>query len=534
MNRNKRRIGVFLVAAATNCVVTVGLDPSGVAQEETAVEQVSGRVYVDANGNGRLDSGEHPLTGVRITDSMGFAVSGDDGGYTIRITPDPQIPYAPARVVSVSWPSGYWPSGPWWRRLSTIRPGESVDFGLREDSQKLPLTFTHVGDDHGVAAVFGPGTKFRDMFAELFQNRAKFCINTGDFGYCTVDDSGKDNQDEMFSQVLANTRDFPLPMFYAQGNHDICGRTAESWRAPRRGYWGFTKYLGPVRWSFSCAGVHFVAVDWANMASGEYDEGVPEVAAEWLDQDLAAQPSGTRTFLFVHFFFGCQKYVDVIAKHRVTHMFGGHNHKDKEYDVNGVPGSTVLNAGSRATLVGIVQSDGYDVVHYCGGCKDDPHYHNKRCALAPSLPLLASVAGRRKGPAGTTGLTVTSGSHDVLNAANEPVEVKLAFKPGTAKRCGLRFGGRDPVEVAFTGDTLVVAGAEVPFVPRPIDGGVRWHVIVEGDKLVIFANNLLRLIKKVRVDEPGRVKVFAEDGGVTFDSLDTWTLAPADAAVATP
>lgn len=110
--RHPRRTA-FLMAAATGCLVTVGLVRPGVAQDETAVEEVSGRVYVDANGNGSLDSGEQPLTGVRVTDSMGFAVSGDDGGYTIRITPDPQIPYAPARVVSVSWPSGYWPSGPW-------------------------------------------------------------------------------------------------------------------------------------------------------------------------------------------------------------------------------------------------------------------------------------------------------------------------------------------------------------------------------------------------------------------------------------
>lgn len=523
---------VALLALAC-CLAAARLRASA-AERETAVEQVSGRVYVDANGNGRFDTGEQPLTGVQITDSVGFATTGDDGGYTIRISPDPQIPYAPARVVSVSWPSGYWPSGPWWRRLSTIQPGDSVDFGLREDRQELPLIFSHVGDDHAMAAPFGPGTAFRDMFNPRFLGRAKFCINTGDFGYCTMDDAGKDNQEEMFTQVLANTRDFPIPMFYTQGNHDICGRTAESWKDPRRGYWGFTKYLGPVRWSFNCAGVHFVGVDWADMSSGEYDEGVPEVAANWLDQDLAARPPGTRTFLFVHFFFGCQKYVDVVAKHRVSHMFGGHNHKDKEYDINGVPGSTVLNAGSRATLVGIVRPDGYDVVHYCGGCKESPHYHNKRCALAPGLPLLAAVAGRRQAPVAAADVTVTDGTHDLLAAGAEPVEVRLSFKPGTAKRCGLRFGDRETVDVAFAGDTLTVADTAMPFVPRPIDDGVHLHAILDGDTLVVFANKLLRLTRKVRVDRPGLVRVFAEGGGVSFASAESWTLAPAAAVPVAP
>lgn len=519
--------GRFPLAACCAAAALAAASPG--RTEETAVELVSGRVYVDANGNGSFDTGERPLTGVRVTDSVSFTASGDDGGYTIRIAADPQIPFAPARVVSVSWPSGFWPSGPWWRRLSAIRPGESVDFGLREDSQELPLIFTHVGDDHGSASAFAPGSQFREMFDQQFRGRARFCINTGDLGYCT-----EDNQEQMFAQVHANTRDYPIPMIFTQGNHDICGRTAESWKAPQRGYWGFTKYLGPVRWSFSCAGAHFVGVDWADMSSGEYEEGVPEVAAAWLDEDLAAQPPGTRTFLFVHFFSGCQRYLDVIAKHRVTHMFGGHNHKDKEYDIGGVPGSTVLNANSRATLVGIVGPEGHDVVHFCGGCKG-PHYHNKRCAMAPGLPLLSATAGRRLAPAGLADVTVSDGDRELLAAAGAAAaEVKVSFEPGTARRCGLRFGARETIDVSYGGDSLTVAGTVIPFVPRPIDGGVHLHAILDGDELVIFANSLLRLTKRVRVDEPGRVRLFAEEGGVAFRSADAWSLAAREAAAAVP
>jgi len=50
-----------------------------VAAEETTVEQVSGHVYVAASWSGRRDAGEQPLTGVRVTDSVGFASTGDDG-----------------------------------------------------------------------------------------------------------------------------------------------------------------------------------------------------------------------------------------------------------------------------------------------------------------------------------------------------------------------------------------------------------------------------------------------------------------------
>ncbi|NDH64688.1 MAG: hypothetical protein EBY18_24250, partial [Alphaproteobacteria bacterium] len=343
---------------------------------ETAVDRVSGIVYLDANANGQCDAGEKPLAGIRITDSIGFVMTDDQGRFTIQIAADVQTPYAPARVVSMSWPSGFWPSGRWWRRLSELQPTEEVTFGLREDSQPWPFIFAQVGDCHGGAAPFQAEGPFVRLFKDQFGPALKFCVHAGDYGYCTTE-----VMDSMFDTVVRNTRDFPVPMFFNVGNHDLAGRTAESWKQPRHGYWGFTKHLGPVRWSFSYGGVHFAAVDWADISSGDYHEGVPAVAAAWLDQDLEAQPAGTRSFVFAHHPSGSQAFIDVLVKHGVCHVFGGHTHKYKQYMLGGkVPGMTVLNAASVATVAVLVQQDRHDLVHYCGGCKHGPHYHGKNCA----------------------------------------------------------------------------------------------------------------------------------------------------------
>ena len=109
---------------------------------------VSGKVFLDANGNGKLDAGKKPLPGVRVTDGLSFVTTAADGSYSITIGKDPAIPYRGSQVISVCWPQDTWPSGPWWARLDQIKDPAHVDFAL-PDKQTLPFAFLHISDDHG-------------------------------------------------------------------------------------------------------------------------------------------------------------------------------------------------------------------------------------------------------------------------------------------------------------------------------------------------------------------------------------------------
>ena len=63
---------------------------------------VGGKVFLDANGDGKMDPGEKGLAGVRVTDGLSFATTGADGSYSITIGSDPVIRFKGAQVVSAS------------------------------------------------------------------------------------------------------------------------------------------------------------------------------------------------------------------------------------------------------------------------------------------------------------------------------------------------------------------------------------------------------------------------------------------------
>ena len=103
---------------------------------------VSGRVFLDTNGNGRWDSGEPALAGVGVTDGVGFVRTNGQGRYTIKPRLHELLHPATECILTVSFPSGSWPVGPWFRRVGAKATGE-VDFPLRKDVQKLPFVFVH-------------------------------------------------------------------------------------------------------------------------------------------------------------------------------------------------------------------------------------------------------------------------------------------------------------------------------------------------------------------------------------------------------
>jgi hypothetical protein len=49
----------------------------------------------------------------------------------------------------------------------------------------------------------------------------------------------------------------------------------------------------------------------------------------------------------MHFPSACQRFVDVVSKYKVTHIFGGHNHTHREYSLGGIPATTTINLRTK-------------------------------------------------------------------------------------------------------------------------------------------------------------------------------------------
>lgn len=62
--------------------------------------QITGKVYLDANGNGKCDPGEKGMTGVCIQDGLNVVMTEDDG--TFRLPGHENV-----RFISLTPPDGY-------------------------------------------------------------------------------------------------------------------------------------------------------------------------------------------------------------------------------------------------------------------------------------------------------------------------------------------------------------------------------------------------------------------------------------------
>lgn len=496
--------------------LSLSLDLAVARAADSAPAAVSGTVFLDANANAKRDAGEKGVAGVRVTDGMGFALTDAEGAYSLAIADDYIIPYRPARTVSVCWPTGTWPAGRWWHRLSEIADAKAVDFALREDRQALPFVFLQTSDDHGSGKMYSEHYA-RD--ARAMAPLAKFLFNTGDMGYATPDGA-----EAMFLSIAGHAAAFPLPMFITPGNHDFVGENdkVRMDSHPLAGWGAQTKFLGPVRWSFDYAGVHFLGLDYMEKTEKGYEDRVPRVAVQFMEKDLAQVPEGTRVVLLVHCYDAVPEFFQALHKFKVELICSGHTHTPTYARVGRVP--TITNYGVGT---GIVTSNAID-------------FAERRPLTLGSGLLLGyfnsvtrpAMEKRRQKQHSVADRSVGSGRVEIAGGAEvESVEIVADLVPGSAAKFGFRSGEKSAIEIAFDGQAVWVAGAPVPFSLAALPSAapeklVHWHILIDRDRLTICGNDLFRLTKAVQVDRPAKVTLFAEGGEAVFRKFDLWELQP--------
>jgi len=502
----------------TAIVLGLMLTAAGTSARADVPAAVSGKVFLDANGNGALDAGEKPLPGVCVTDGVQLVTTGDGGTYQLKIAADPLIPYKPAQVVSVCWPSGKWPVGKWWRRLSDVADAAAVDFALRNEEQTLPFAFGHLSDDHG--AMVSAADKYAATLKPMAR-RLKFLFNTGD----TATHKGADGH--MTFKPLADAQaKWAVPCFDVPGNHDMANLHTDAWKdqSDHAGWGPWTKHMGPLRWSFSYAGVHFAAVDFMR---GK-DMGVPGVALKWLDADLKAQPKGTRTILLVHYPSGVDR---AVSKHRIAYVLAGHTHSGQYADVGGVlcfqtppSGLTVTTVTTDALYVAeqdMPWASRYWYAH------SGHRYFNR--GVGPAIQ-------RRRGKQHSLAdKALKNQTHTIQAGKAESVEIGLHLQPGTTGRSGVRIGKDKQLELAFADGAIQIDGALMPLTV-PMGRTVHCRILADTDRVTVTlqqapagrnsVQTFFRLPIERPIHSPSTVTAFAGGGPATTVKLDVWELAP--------
>ena len=306
---------------------------------------------------------------------------------------------------------------------------------------------------------------------------------------------------------------------------------------PLAGWGRRTKFLGPVRWSFDYADVHFLGLDYMEKTAKGYEDMIPHVAVQFLEKDLAAAPKGARVVILVHCYDASADFFQALHKFKVTYLCCGHTHQPIYARVAGVPAYT--NYGTATCMV---TAEAFDVAE------------RRPLSYGPSILLgyfkgvtMPAMEKRRQKQHSLVDKPLRDARFAVSGAPQtDSAEILVEIVPGSAKKAGFRVGVKDCVEITFDGQTVNVAGAPVPFslipadVPLPplpwapnsparkipADKSLRWHLLVDKDRLSILANDVFRMTKAIKVDQPAAVTLLAEGGEATFKTFDLWELRP--------
>ncbi|MBN2506279.1 MAG: metallophosphoesterase [Verrucomicrobia bacterium] len=323
---------------------------------------IRGTVFKDTNANGRRDPGEAGMGGIAVTDGVTFARTSSEGSFVLELGVDPVLCAGGVPTVSVRFPSDHWPTTPWFVRCGSGEPACEVTFGLRAEPQPRSFVFVHGTDPHAPRAGEERLIRFREDL-EALREIVRFCILTGDMADL-ADSHTQALARAEFTFFERQAAQLPVPWFGLPGNHDIAGvRAKKGWdtNSAEYGYGLYSRHVGPLRWSFDYADIHFAGVDYNRFVSNRWEWGVPESSARWLAEDLASVEPGRRIFLFVHHPAGSAALTNVLTRFPVTQIFFGHDHHDGGQLWAGVPG---LSAASIAEVFDDKdRAPGYRLVH---------------------------------------------------------------------------------------------------------------------------------------------------------------------------
>jgi hypothetical protein len=251
---------------------------------------IRGVVFVDANGNGVRDAGEHGVAGVAVSNQDAVVTSDASGAF--------HLPRTSSRIVFVSVPDGYRSLGRFWRAVADTTT--SVAFPLAATPRVRDFTFVHASDTHIAPASVD---RTRRLGALVDSLAPAFLIVTGDL----VRDAlrvGESEATSYYDLFVHETGAFRTPIWTVPGNHENFGierdKSHVSATNPLYGRGMYHKYFGPDYYSFNYGGVHFIGLNTADIEDQWYYGHVDSLQLAWLTRDIALVPPQMPVVTFDH------------------------------------------------------------------------------------------------------------------------------------------------------------------------------------------------------------------------------------------
>lgn len=266
----------------------------------------TGVVFHDANGNGRRDSGEKGLSGVRVSNQREVVKTDRDGRYRVPVTDD--------TILFVVKPSGWMtglnednlplyyyihkPNGSPPQKFPGVAPTgplpESVDFALtpRKEPNRFDVLMFADPQPRNQQEV---DYVAHDVVEELAGATAAFGVSLGDIAFNNLD---------TFRPLNRAIAHIGVPWYNVPGNHDINFDSVDNTHSNET----WQSVYGPQYYSYDYGKAHFVALNdvlWdgsedQGRGKGKYTGGIDERQMEWLKNDLALVPKDCLVILMMH------------------------------------------------------------------------------------------------------------------------------------------------------------------------------------------------------------------------------------------
>ncbi|WP_222984168.1 metallophosphoesterase [Flagellimonas meishanensis] len=248
--------------------------------------EITGKVFVDTNGNGAQEANEKGIPGVVVSDQAATAISDATGSFCLVSTTD--FPY-----VFISKPNGY--AGNFFKPKAA-----QVSFPLQKTGDQSHFRFIHASDTHVDSLNLPRMQRFRQLVDSL---AVDFVVITGDLirDALRVNEETASNYYRMYREAIEKIK---VPVYSSMGNHELFGierdKSLISQDHPLYGKKMYRHFLGPNYYSFNHGGVHFVAIDGVDYQNLYYFGGVDSLQLQWLEKDLQPLPEHTPIITFNH------------------------------------------------------------------------------------------------------------------------------------------------------------------------------------------------------------------------------------------
>jgi len=237
--------------------------------------EISGRVWLDKNGDGKLDGEDKLLQGMLVSDGYGFATTDAGGAYRLKL-------HGQAKTIHVQRNDEYTADiGQFWHMLSGK---ENYDFPMANARPvNGPVNIVHCGDMESENLDYVEGIK--EIIAA--HPETSLIVLSGDI-------SAGNTKGLQAHRDMVNAKSLGRPVAYSCGNHDLDFRT----RWPQSPACPYLTIMGPWWESFIHGGILFVTAP----IYASWEAALPYDMLDFGDylKELCARHPGCRKALICH------------------------------------------------------------------------------------------------------------------------------------------------------------------------------------------------------------------------------------------